>query len=633
MNNIELNFLPITKQEFDITIYRKKIDLTNTKSETGKRFRLKSDNSREYVPFDVSWNPLNGFSEYTCGVRENYNLTKQYLLRRLESKLSGSGCTVEYYLPEKSFYKELRFIIEKYKEGQTEIHLQPYFLEICQQFGFLVLHRFKMNCGQPFNREVQKLSLSLDKRYQQNRSFYADKYRITKDFINRIISGLGELFDGIKISTQLSKTHVDKLATKAYVVGNGLCSNSQYVGIKKNGPYKLVDNSVKYLFVFTESMRSLARDVYSGLDGKLFSGMFSGLSGMFRLPFGKDQVDHFLIGQYDVNTIQTIADKAVQMQDGGKYRVCVIAFFPANLSEEINHEIYSHLKLRSIEGGFYVQGIRQDTMGKKEQLKWSIANIGLQIFCKLGGVPWLMKPSHQNCLIFGIGSAHDKDSDGNIQKYTAYTVCIDTKGNFKKVQPLTSSKNRSEYLVHLKKELIKAICSDKHPEIQECVIHLPFKIQRDEIKSIREAVETVWRNVDFEIKVIKINTRHKFFGFSQHNTKVPYESSMVQLSDLEYLIWTEGLQYGKSTVSRLISEPIHVQFLYGGHGDYNEDKSYLQDIINLTGANWRGFNSKAQPISIYYSKLIADFMKRFGKFETVNDFSVLSQESFNPWFL
>ena len=244
-----------------------------------------------------------------------------------------------------------------------------------------------------------------------------------------------------------------------------------------------------------------------------------------------------------------------------------------------------------------------------------------------------MKPTHQKCLIFGIGSAHEKDDDGNIQKYTAYTVCIDTTGNFNKIQPLSSSRNQGKYLSQLKEELIKTISNGQNRDIEECVIHVPYKIRRDEIHAIRESVNAVRKNVDFEIKIIKINTQHKFFGFSHHNTKVPYESSLVQLSKIEYLIWTVGLQYGKSMVNRRVSEPLHIEFLYGASGDYDEDKAYLQDIINLTGANWRGFNSKAQPISIYYSKLVADFMKRFGKYESVSNFSVLSQESFNPWFL
>ena len=46
----------------------------------------------------------------------------------------------------------------------------------------------------------------------------------------------------------------------------------------------------------------------------------------------------------------------------------------------------------------------------------------------------------------------------------------------------------------------------------------------------------------------------------------------------------------------------------------NEDKMdfYLQDIINLSGANWRGFNAKHEPVSTLYPELIAKFA---GKFE------------------
>ena len=632
MDNINLNFLPLTDQNFGVTIYRKKTEKTNEKGETGIRFRLKPDDSYEYESFDISWVPRDGFVEYTCPPKENYNLTKQFLLRCIESKLEN-GCAVEYYSPSKSFYKEFRFVMSKYKEGQSEIRFQPYFLEAHNEFGFLIQHHFKVNKEQPFNREVQKLSLSLDNRYQQNRSFYGDKYKITMDFVNQVVSSIGVLINGISISTTLADTPTDILATKHYLVGNNQQSNSQYTGIKHNGPYARVSDRVKYLFVFTEPLRSLARDVYSGLDGKLFSGMFSGLDAMFKLPFGKEQVAHFLIREYNNESIQEISDKAIQMQEDGKHRVCVLTFFPLSMNEEKNHEIYSHIKLKAIEGNFYTQVIKQETMGKKEQLKWSIGNIGLQIFSKLGGVPWLMVPSHQNCLIFGIGSSHEKDSDGNIQKYTAYTVCIDTKGDFKRIQPLSSSKNEDEYLSCLKEELVKAISSGENDDVDECVIHIPFKIQRSEIRAIRESVEEIRSNVNFEIKVIKINTKHKYFGFSKHNTKVPYESTMVQLSKTEYLIWTEGLQYGKSTINRRVSEPIHVQFLDSSNGDYDEDKAYLQDVINLTGANWRGFNSKAQPVSIYYSKLIADFMRRFGAYESVGDFSVLSQESFNPWFL
>lgn len=632
MDNMYLNFLPLVDSKFSIPLFRKRVANNEEKSDDTIRFKLKSDFSSDYELFDICWNEREGFVGYNADSMENYDLTKQFILRGLDERLKTLKL-IEYYSPTKSFYKELRFIVGSYSEGQREIRLIPYFLPNNIEFGFLVQHHFKVKQGQIFNREVQKLSLSLDAKYQQNRNFYIDTYKYIQAFIDRVVKDIGSIAKGVTLSANLSPAPTDRLATKQYIVGGGKVSSSQYSGIKQNGPFQCVPESVKYLFVFTESLRPLARDVYSGLDGKLYSGMFSGLTGMFGLKFGKDNVEHLLIQGYSEQSIEQISQKAVAMQEGGKYKVCALAFLPASMAEDQNHEVYSHLKLQAIEGGFYTQAIKQETMGKKEQLKWSIANIGLQIFSKLGGIPWLLKPSHARCLIFGIGSSHEIDEEGNIKKYTAYSVCIDTKGNFNKIQPLSSSQDKEKYLSELKSELVRALSDSGNSNIDECVIHLPYKIEKKEIQAIKASVDEVRDDVNFKIKIIKINTQHKFFGFSHHNTRVPHESTFVQLSAKEFLVWTEGLQYGKESVSKRISEPLYIEFLCGSVEDYDDAKTYLQDIINLTGANWRGFNSKAQPISIYYATLIAKFMKRFEMYESVNDFSVLSQESFNPWFL
>jgi argonaute-like protein implicated in RNA metabolism and viral defense len=273
-------------------------------------------------------------------------------------------------------------------------------------------------------------------------------------------------------------------------------------------------------------------------------------------------------------------------------------------------------------------------MGRKEQLKWSISNVALQIFCKLGGTPWLVKPSNAKCLIFGIGSAHEKTEEGKVVKYMAYTVCLDTAGNYKTVKPLSTSSDRDSYLNCLEQALIETLNSELNSEYEKCVVHIPFKIRKDELERITNAVRGVRKNSSIDIRAIKVNKEHKYFGFSDHNTKVPYESSLVQLAWNEYLIWTEGLQYGKEKVNKRIAEPIHVEFMYEhGEKQREDDRTYLQDIINLTGANWRGFNSKAQPISILYSSLIAKFMKEFGHLEGVEDMSILRKEANTPWFL
>jgi len=56
---------------------------------------------------------------------------------------------------------------------------------------------------------------------------------------------------------------------------------------------------------------------------------------------------------------------------------------------------------------------------------------------------------------------------------------------------------------------------------------------------------------------------------------------------------------------------------------------YLQDILNLTGANWRGFNAKAIPISMFYPQIISKFIKFFDQYN-LDD---IEFEDLPPWFL
>ena len=55
----------------------------------------------------------------------------------------------------------------------------------------------------------------------------------------------------------------------------------------------------------------------------------------------------------------------------------------------------------------------------------------------------------------------------------------------------------------------------------------------------------------------------------------------------------EGLLYGKEVVDKRLSNPVHIKFLNINNRKDFDEQAYLQDILNLSGANWRGFNAKS----------------------------------------
>ena len=111
---------------------------------------------------------------------------------------------------------------------------------------------------------------------------------------------------------------------------------------------------------------------------------------------------------------------------------------------------------------------------------------------------------------------------------------------------------------------------------------------------------------------------------------MPYESSFVKLSRSEYLVWFEGLLYGKEVVDKRLSNPVHIQFLNLDNSKGFDERKYLQDVLNLSGANWRGFNAKSIPISIYYSQIIAKYTEAF---EMIDGYEENSISNDKPWFL
>jgi len=634
MSDITLNFVPLKIQDRSLEIYRKIVDDSSQfKAENDFRVNLPfQQGSDDWVLFDVSKSEKEGYDSYNYRFIENAVLTVHLIYSEF-IELMNKKPRNEFYIPNYSIHlKEFRYVIERYDDGKAEIVIKPYYLKIKKSFGFLLDYKYSLDGGASFDKQTQMRSLSLDKSGKSNIYFYKDKKEKIESFSTKILSPI-LISSPLEIETKFECLQEKKLDVKTYMVGSSSQAKSQFLGIRSHGPYRRMDEKVRYLFLFSERTRSLAREIYLGLVGKLYPGQFSGLQDMFSLPIHKDIVEHKVIETFDSDALVDVETKIKEIRRlYPDMKIMLIAVIPKGFKGiENTFNVYGHLKLIALRNESYCQFVTEDTFFKKDQLKWAVSNIALQIFCKLGGAPWLVKPAKNNCLIFGIGSVQQKVEDSTI-RYTAYTICLDSSGDFKYIKPLSNSPNEITYLERLKLNLSQVLLSELCDKYKSFVLHLPYKISRKEINVIKEVVGHVKGTNEFEVIVVRINTKHKFLGFSDHNTCIPYESSYVQLSNSEFLIWSEGLKYGNKILHKRVSEPLYVDFIMCQE-DWVTKKECLQDILNLSGANWRGFNSKAQPISILYSRLIAKFMKEFSNSENVETINMVSAESKAPWFL
>lgn len=640
---VALNFLPLTVQEFSFPIFRKvyqgetkagQFENLHRQSLPIERSRDASDKANR-TGYWVSFSPLPEFEEFTCRQLDNRWLTVDYLYHLLGDRCRAVLTDDEYIRPKKSYRRFIAFSLKTYPEGTEVVWLEPYHLSMDRRFGFLVDFEFRKNKGVEFSRRVQQLSLSLDRNFRSNSNFYLDKYGKVQTFLNLYYSKLfpiqaatGPLIDIAKSMAELPSNQLD---TKRYVFAQNKEKNSQYNGVKEFGPLEPINRPVFFYFMCLPRDTDFANQLFKALKGDTFRPTFAGMESIFGVPVDRGMVKGRSLRDFTIESFEEAIHEIKQIHDAAVIPILILPSKRGALSEEA----YYQAKHLFVNENIPLQVVTLDVLKNMDTFKWSISNIGLQIFSKLGGKPWKVKPSNEECMIIGVGQSHDVVDEGDkvrVEKYFAYSVLTDSSGVYLDLEVLAESESKQRYLDQLK-ESLNRIISTYRGRFKRFVIHTPYRLQLFELESIKALVQSLSgeaSNARIEFVVLKVNTENKFFGYDlSANSKVPFESTYVRLSGKEYLVWFEGLQYHNPNVYKRFSGPTHIEFYFSSPDVTGSEKSYLQDVLNLSGANWRGFNAKSMPVSILYCELVARFIKEF----SVRGFKDYKIDNLKPWFL
>jgi hypothetical protein len=363
-----------------------------------------------------------------------------------------------------------------------------------------------------------------------------------------------ELAPGCKVAINLSfeELPVERLGEKVFVFAGNAKSSSQWNGLIKNSPFAPAPKSVRFIYVYRKHQRTLAEDLYRAIDGKIPDLAFPGiqkLTGLQVSGYDKVEISDLSSPQLD-SAMNQIADIVNHHQ-----QECVLPFF---ISDKDNSDAYYRLKCGLLSHEIPFQVVTAQLIGNRSALKWSVANIALQVFSKAGGTAWRVQPSSEECLIFGIGQAHKREGD-TIRRYFAYSVCTDSTGAYKKISILGEGEDQQDYLRQLRERLVAEV-KEMSGNYKQCVIHVPFAIRRDEIAAINEALGTAVADSklpSIDLSVIKVNMEHKYFGYAGTNSLVPYAGSFLCLSKEQgsYLVWFDGLQQNREVIQRRIGAP------------------------------------------------------------------------------
>lgn len=633
---IKLNFLAIRGTLPSFSVYRFPRDPSDQKPGEGVYgFTLPiSHGAEDRSSYWVRFEPAPGFEMFAVDASDNNFLTRRALFSGLCRAVRSSLQETEYEIPRGGFVEELSFNFTEYDEGREQLTIQPYYLRDKHLFGWLADFHFRRREGVPFSRRIQQLSLSLDASFKRNLDYYLDRTSRVKKFLaqrrqlleNVVLPGAS---DPVESEADFTAVPAKRLRSKTYLFAGGRDSRSQFTGLRQYGPLESLSSPPTLLFAFRECDRQSARTLAMALQGsrKRERYNFPGFEALFKSPIS---VDGDPIVLPDLTT-ESFAAALARVKDERTREPSTIPVFV--LPEGDDNGYLQHKAVFAHEG-IPTQVCTTTIINDDYALKWAIANIALQIFCKAGGKPWKVRPSSDRTLIVGISQSHktiDEQEHRRVEKYFAFSVMSDNSGLFQELRVLGDADSETQYLNELRKNL-RTLLTERPKDFSQVVVHTSFRLKHKEIRAIEETVKEAAAQANRECRfaVAKVNHRNRFFGVNPDvNSLVPYEGTVARLGGGEYLIWFEGIFPDKKTVTKAFPGPTHVAFLRVSDVDAIADESLLQDLINLSGANWRGFNAKSAPVSIFYCHLVADLVHDFH----LRGLPLPSVQDLRPWFL
>jgi hypothetical protein len=298
-----------------------------------------------------------------------------------------------------------------------------------------------------------------------------------------------------------------------------------------------------------------------------------------------------------------------------------------------------------------IQDFRTETTSMPDStLQYTLNNMALATYAKMGGIPWLLKanPTIAHELVFGLGSAHLRGSRfGSVKRLVGITTVFSGDGKYR-VSTISKAAEMESYgtaLLESLRETVTRIKTEMNWQSSDHVrlVFHAFKPVKD-VEA--EAVKTVMSelgNFDLDYAFLHVAEHHPFLlfdhsqkGVYDYETKkskgisVPARGLFMHLSARETLLTLIGPTQVK-TANQGIPSPVLLRL----HPSSSfSDMTYLtRQVFLFASHSWRSFFPAELPVTIKYSDLIARLLGNLGTLSNWNSDVMVGRIANTRWFL
>lgn len=368
-------------------------------------------------------------------------------------------------------------------------------------------------------------------------------------------------------------------------------------GLKKFGPYdysRFDKAEIKCGVIYQDNPLSLKDYLVDGLTNG--EGSFVGFQKLFRVPLIFEE-------EQPVTTETKDLERAIdKLINKGLDLVFIIA--PA-----ANSELYRASKIKLLGNGIASQVIINKRLGEQSQRPWILENIALASYAKVGGTPWVIANTvPKNQLILGVSRV----KDFNEKMLVGFVTLFTKDGDFLFLHSKAPVIEWEKYVESLTLLIVEAIeeYENKRGPPEEIIIHLPKRPGYREVDAIKRALGSISRHIPYALLHLNEYSTFRVFD-SGHRTFIPECGLKVDISQHEAVLLIDG-RIGDSRRRIGVPRVLDIIMDKRSTSSFSDFGNLVNQVYALSRVNWRGFNAASIPVTVNYSRLIAQMVREVG---------------------
>ncbi len=421
-------------------------------------------------------------------------------------------------------------------------------------------------------------------------------------------------------------------------------------GLTQNGPYtkRTFDRNDPSICVICAQhdkgrVEQFVRKLLKGIsNSKYFK---NGLEGKFSL--GTSRVEVFPTATDSVDAYKYAIEAAIRKKgdDGVRWDLALVQVRQSFKKLKVTDNPYYFGKSLFFLHQVPVQDFTIELLAQSDySLGYSLNNMALACYAKMGGVPWLLKssPTLSHELVIGIGSANiGQERYTDNQRIMGITTVFTGDGSYivsntsKAVVKEAYCKTLTAVLGETIEKIQKRMNWQKGDTIR-LIFHAQVKkFNKDEIKAVRAVIDQ-YREYQIEYAFLKISEDHGLHIFDsatageQKGRLAPPRGKMYKLSKHEMLVYLIGqreLRQDTDGHPRAVILDVHKDSTF-------KDIKYLSaQLYNFASHSWRSYFPNPMPVTISYSDLIARNLGWLNQLPGWNDSVMIGKIGQSQWFL